>query len=261
MLQYILLLSPHMEITVYSHENIVVEFCSANLRLHCYPESTSLFYVWNHSTGQYIGLQIEKGNYPTNVHPLSWGGKDFFSSITPLHSSTSVRQKWVSAMEVLFSYLFMGFPFNIHAFFWTIWVQRRIAALEASRAKNQVSASMSPADEREGESEGGREQGFMCSLVNESQALKVTGCVYYWSVSRLMGRGEERAQFLSRNQSTHAWEPEEAPSNKLCFTRFVCSHRFRDNPPACWITPLQTRLWLCNKKITSHCSYEMCSLQ
>lgn len=27
--------------------------------------------------------------------------------------------------------------------------------------------------------EGTREPGFMCSLVNERRALKVTGCVYY----------------------------------------------------------------------------------
>lgn len=34
----------------------------------------------------------------------------------------------------------------------------------------------------------------MCSVVNMRQALKVTGCVYYWSVSRLMGSREERAE-------------------------------------------------------------------
>lgn len=55
------------------------------------------------------------------------------------------------------------------------------AASEAAGAKNQVSAPMSPADEgkREIDREGTRERGFMCSLVNERQALKVTGCVYY----------------------------------------------------------------------------------
>lgn len=83
--------------------------------------------------------------------------------------------------------------------------------------------------ERERKREGMREQGFMCSLVNERQALKVTGCVYYWSVSRLMGRGEEKreeqAKLLSRDQSTQAWEPERAPSNKLCHTRSICPYR------------------------------------
>lgn len=83
--------------------------------------------------------------------------------------------------------------------------------------------------------EGTRERGFMCSLVNERLALKVTGCVYYWSVSRLMGsREEERAELLSRDQSTQAWEQEEAPSNKLCHSRSACSHRSGDNAPACW---------------------------
>ena len=42
--------------------------------------------------------------------------------------------------------------------------------------------------------EGTREQGFTCSVVNGRQALKVTGCVYYWPVSRLMGSREERAE-------------------------------------------------------------------
>lgn len=42
--------------------------------------------------------------------------------------------------------------------------------------------------------EGTREQAFACSVVNGRQALKVTGCVYYGSVSRLMGSREERAE-------------------------------------------------------------------
>ena len=61
--------------------------------------------------------------------------------------------------------------------------RQEFAASEAAGAKNQVSAPMSPVDEgkreREIDREGTREWGFMCSLVNERQALKVTGCVYY----------------------------------------------------------------------------------
>lgn len=62
--------------------------------------------------------------------------------------------------------------------------RREFAASEAAGAKNRVSAPMSPADEgkkkeREGDREGMSKWGFMCSLVNERQALKVTGCVYY----------------------------------------------------------------------------------
>lgn len=73
-------------------------------------------------------------------------------------------------------------------------MQSRIFRLEGDRGpkkkkkgreENQVSAPMSSADDEgkrvaEGRIERGtRERGFMCSLVNERQALKVTGCVYY----------------------------------------------------------------------------------
>ena len=106
--------APHMEITHYiPSENIAVEFCSTNHRLHCYLVITSLFYVWNHST---TGLQIEKANYLTNVHLLSWGGHDFFffllyfspACALPL-SSTAGRQKEVRATEVLFWLFIHGF--------------------------------------------------------------------------------------------------------------------------------------------------------
>lgn len=234
--------APHMETTHYiPSENTAVESCSTNHRLHCYLVITSLFYVWNHST---MGLQVEKANYLTNVHLLFWDGQDFYfrCSIFSLSSSTAGRQKEVRATEVLFGYLFMAFPFNIHVFFSGLsGCRAEFAALKAAGAKNQVSASMSPVDEGKRGSdrwidrEGTRERGFMCSLVNERLALKVTGCVYYWSVSRLMGSGEEeRAELLSRDQSTQAWEQEEAPSNKLCHSRSACSHRSGDNSPACW---------------------------
>ena len=113
---------------------------------------------------------------------------------------------------------------------------------------------------RERDREGTREWGFMCSLVNERQALKVTGCVYYWSVSRLMGRGEEkreeRAELLSGDQSTQAWEQEGAPSNKLCHTRCACPFRFTDNTPAYWIAFIGNE----NNYILLYC-YESCIFQ
>lgn len=65
----------------------------------------------------------------------------------------------------------MDFPFNIHVFFRTIW----ISASEMAEAKNPVSAPMSAADDGEREMWG--EGVSMCCLVNERQALKVTGCV------------------------------------------------------------------------------------
>lgn len=68
-----------------------------------------------------------KANYLTNVRLLSWGGQFFsFPSISPPLFCSAGRQKEVRATEVLFGYLFMAFPFNIHAFFRTIWVQRRM---------------------------------------------------------------------------------------------------------------------------------------
>lgn len=92
-------------------ENVVAEFCSTNHQLHCYLVITSLFYVWTHSS---MGLQIEKANYLTNVHLLSWGGHDsFFSPLflpcaLPL-SSTAGRQKEVRVAEVLFWLFIHGF--------------------------------------------------------------------------------------------------------------------------------------------------------
>ncbi len=237
--------APHMEIAHYSpSENIAVEFCSTNHQLLCYLVITSLFYVWNHST---MGLQIEKANYLTNVHLLSWGGHDFFFLLcfSPAfflcHPLLGDRKR-LERRKSFFGYLFMDFPFNIHAFFRTIWVQRRICCLGGGQGQKSGFSSNEPSgwrEEREREREGTRERGFMCSLVNERQALKVTGCVYYWSVSRLMGRGEEkreeRAELLSRDQSTQAWEQEGAPSNKLRHTRCACPYRFSDDSPACWM--------------------------
>lgn len=58
------------------------------------------------------------------------------SSISPLCCFSSAgRQKEVRATEVLFGYLFMDFAFNIHAFFRTIWVQRRICCLGGGRGQ------------------------------------------------------------------------------------------------------------------------------
>ena len=116
LLQYVWILSLRLhhiwKLTQYiQSENIAVEFCSTNHRLHRYLVITSLFYVWNRST---MGLQIEKANYLTNVHLLSWGGHDFFSSplflscALPL-SSTAGRQKEVRATEVLFWLFIHGF--------------------------------------------------------------------------------------------------------------------------------------------------------
>ncbi len=199
-----------MEITRYTpNENIAAKFCSTNHRLHCYLVITSLFYVWNHST---VGLQIERANYLTNVHHLSWGGHDFFSSLLFLLPLLGDRKR-LERRKSFFGYLFMDFPFNIYAFFRTIWVQRKICCLGGGQSQKSGFSSNEPRGwreerERERDREGTRERGFMCSLVNERQALKVTGCVYYWSVSRLMGRGEEkreeRAELLSRDQSTQA---------------------------------------------------------
>lgn len=146
-------------------------------------------------------------------------------------------RKRLERRKSFFGYLFMDFSFNIHAFFSTIWVQRKICCLGGGRGQKSCFSSNEPSGWRqktERDREGMRDWGFMCSLVNERQALKVTGCVYYWSVSRLMGRGEEkreeRAELLNRDQSTQACEPERAPSNKLCPAR---SYRFSDNTPAC----------------------------
>lgn len=143
--------APHMEITQYiPSENIAVEFCSTNHQLHCYLVITSLFYVWNHST---MGLQIEKANYLTNVHLLSWGGHDFFFSplflpcTLPL-SSTAGRQKEVSTTEVLFLVIYSWiFHLIFMPFSGLSGCRGKFAASEAAAAKNQVSAPMSPADE------------------------------------------------------------------------------------------------------------------
>lgn len=151
-------------------------------------------------------------------------------------------RKRLEQRKSFFGYLFMDFPFNIHAFLRTIWVQKRICCLGGCRGQKSGFSSNEPSrwrekKERERERGGMSKWGFMCSLVNERQAMKVTGCVYYWSVSRLMGRGEEKreegAEPLSRDQSTQTWEPERAPSNKLCHTRSACRYRFSNNTPAC----------------------------
>lgn len=201
--------APHMEITQYiPSENIAVEFWSTNHQLHCYLVITSLFYVWNHST---MGLQIEKANYLTNVHLLSWGGHDFFSPLflpcaLPL-SSTAGRQKEVRTTEVLFFLVIYSWIFHLIFMPFQDYLGAEENLLPRRRPRPKIRFQLQWAQrmkgrEREIDREGTRERGFMCSLVNERQALKVTGCVYYWSVSRLMGRGEEkreeRAALLSR---------------------------------------------------------------
>lgn len=52
-------------------------------------------------------------------------------------------------LEVLFGYLFMDFPFNIHVFFFPAYLEygAKFAASEEAGAKNQVSAPVSPVDE------------------------------------------------------------------------------------------------------------------
>lgn len=110
------------------------------------------------------------------------------------------RKRASATGSPFFGYLFMGFPFKIHVFFvFFITLSRfgaKFAASEVVGARNQVSAPVSPVEGRDRwiDREGTREQGFTCSVVNGRQALKVTGCVYYWSVSRLMGSREERAE-------------------------------------------------------------------
>lgn len=92
----------------------------------------------------------------------------------------------------------MVFPFNIHVFFQHYrdtepnLLPLRWQGLEIS-FQLQWAQWMKGGD-RWIDREGTREQGFTCSVVNGRQALKVTGCVYYWSVSRLMGSREERAE-------------------------------------------------------------------
>lgn len=118
-------------------ENVVAEFCSTNHQLHCYLVITSLFYVWTHSS---MGLQIEKANYLTNVHLLSWGGHDsffllYFSPALFLCHPPPGDRKRLEWRKSCFGYLFMDFPFNIHAFFRTIWVQKRICCLGGSRGQ------------------------------------------------------------------------------------------------------------------------------
>lgn len=152
-----------------------------------------------------------------------------------LLSSTAGRQKEVRATEVLFLVIYSWIFHLIFMPFSGLSVcSWEFAALKAAEAKNHVLAPMSPADEgkRERDREGMREWVFMCSLVNERQALKVTGCVYYWSVSRLMGRREgrreRRAVLMSKDQSTQAWESERAPSNKL-HSRSACPCSLSDS--------------------------------
>lgn len=190
-------------------------------------------------------------NYLTNVHLFSWDSRDFlffslfcFSLVLFFffcHPLLGDRKR-LEQRKSFFGYLFMDFPFNIHAFLRTIWVQKRICCLGGCRGQKSGFSSNEPSrwrekKEREGDREGMSKWGFMCSLVNERQALKVTGCVYYWSVSQLMGRVEEKreegAELLSRDQSTQTWEPERAPSNKLCHARSACPYRFSNNTPAC----------------------------
>lgn len=190
-------------------------------------------------------------NYLTSVHLFSWDSRDFlffslfcFSLVLFFffcHPLLGDRKR-LEQRKSFFGYLFMDFPFNIHAFLRTIWVQKRICCLGGCRGQKSGFSSNEPSrwrgkKEREGDREGMSKWGFMCSLVNERQALKVTGCVYYWSVSRLMGRVEEKreegAELLSRDQSTQTWEPERAPSNKLCHARSACPYRFSNNTPAC----------------------------
>lgn len=146
--------------TLYSQGNIALEFCSTNHWLHCYLLITSLFYVWNHST---MGLQVEKANYLRNVHLLSWGGQVFFLfpplfplCVLPLLGD----RKRVSAAEVRFGYLFIDFPFNIHAFLRTIWVRRRICCLGGGRGqKIRLQSQWAPwIKEGEGDGEIEREQ-------------------------------------------------------------------------------------------------------
>lgn len=83
---------------------------------------------------QHHGIASRKSQLPNKCPPslLRWSDPFFPSSISPIRSSTAQRQKEVRTTEVLFGYLFMGFPFNIHAFFRTIWVQRRICCLGGS---------------------------------------------------------------------------------------------------------------------------------
>lgn len=77
----------------------------------------------------------------------------FFSSTSPLHSSTAGRQKEVRVTEVLFGYLFMVFHLIFMPFSGLSGCRGEFAASEAARAKNQVSAPMSPVDEGKGERE------------------------------------------------------------------------------------------------------------
>lgn len=77
-----------------------------------------------------------------------------FSSISPPLFSSAGRQKEVRATEVLFGYLFMVFPFNIHAFFQDyLGTEENVPPWNAAVAKNQVSAPMGLVDEGKRERE------------------------------------------------------------------------------------------------------------
>lgn len=137
-----------------------------------------------------------------------------FSPSSLCHLLLGDREVIETEVPFLFIYSWISYLIFMPFFSRTIWAQWRICCLgggkgpKRERKKKKIRFQLRWARwmkgmEREIDGGGMSEQGFMCSLVNEKQALKVTGCVYYWSVRRLMWE-EERAELLSR-----------APSNKL----------------------------------------------
>lgn len=123
-------------------KELVVEFHAANHQLHSYLLITSLF-VWNHST---LGAKSRKSQLPHKwpASLLRW---------SPLCPSPALSNCWetereLAPLEVLFGYLFMVFPFNIHVFFPALsGCGTKFAASEVAGARNQVSAPVSPVDE------------------------------------------------------------------------------------------------------------------
>lgn len=190
--------APHMKITHHIPWENSLSLNSTLLTISCALTSwLPRCFVWNPST---LGAKSRKSQLPHKwpASLLRW---------SPLCSSPVLFNCWetgrgLARLEVLFAYLFMVFPFNIHVFFQHYRdTEPNLLPLrwQGPEIRFQLQwAQWMKGGDRWIDREGTREQGFACSVVNGRQALKVTGCVYYWSVSRLMGSREERAETRAR---------------------------------------------------------------
>lgn len=150
--------APHMKITHHIPQENSSPLKSTLLTISCTLTSwLPLCFVWNHCT---LGQKYRKSQLPHKWPPslLRWSGcppqhHHHHPPPSPLCSSAVLfncweKEKGLARLKVLFGYLFMDFPFNIHVFFQHYQEYgAKFAASEVAGAKNRVSAPVSLVDE------------------------------------------------------------------------------------------------------------------